>query len=64
MGKGTAWTWLNFVREFNKKYFPPTVQEKRKDDLIKFRQGTLSVSEYETQFTKLSKIALELIATE
>ena len=59
-----AWTWLNFVREFNKKYLSPIVQEKRKDDFIKLRQGTLSVSEYETQFTKLSKFAPELIVTE
>ncbi|XP_071925916.1 uncharacterized protein [Coffea arabica] len=61
---GTAWTWLNFVREFNEKYLPPIVQEKREDDFINLRQGTLSVSEYETQFTKLSKFAPELIAME
>ena len=60
----TAWTWLNFVREFNEKYLPPIVQEKREDDFIKLRQGTSSVAEYETQFTKLSKFAPELIATE
>ena len=62
--EGTAWIWLNFVREFNEKYLPPIVQEKKEDDFIKLRQGTLSVSEYETQFTKLSKFAPELIATE
>ena len=45
--EGTAWTWLNFIREFNEKYLPPIVQEKREDDFIKLRQGTLSVSEYE-----------------
>ena len=55
---------MNFVREFNEKYLPPIVHEKREDDFIKFRQGTLSVSEYETQFTKLSKFAPELIVTE
>ena len=55
---------MNFVREFNEKYLPPSVQEKREDDFIKFRQGTLSIAEYETQFTKLSKFAPELIATE
>ncbi|XP_071923168.1 uncharacterized protein [Coffea arabica] len=59
-----VWAWLNFVREFNEKYLPPIVQEKREDDFIRLRQGTLSVSEYETQFTKSSKFALELIATE
>ena len=52
------------MREFNEKYLPPIVQEKREDDFIKLRQGTLSVAEYETQFTKLSKFAPELIATE
>ncbi|XP_027155484.1 uncharacterized protein LOC113755776, partial [Coffea eugenioides] len=62
--EGTAWTWLNFVREFNEKYLPPIVQEKRENDFIKFRQGILSVSEYETQFTKLSKFAPELISAE
>ena len=53
-----------FVWEFNEKYLPPIAQEKRKDDFIKLRQGGLSVSEYETQFTKLSKFTPELIATE
>nr|XP_027093480.1 uncharacterized protein LOC113713872 [Coffea arabica] len=62
--EGTAWTWVNFVREFNEKYLPPIVQEKRQDDFIKFRQGTLSVSEYETQFTKLSKFAPKLLSME
>ena len=52
------------MREFNEKYLPPKVQEKREDDFIKFRQGTLGVSEYETQFTKLFKFAPELIVTE
>nr|XP_027100386.1 uncharacterized protein LOC113719373 [Coffea arabica] len=62
--KGTAWTWLNFIGEFNEKYPSLINQEKREDDFIKLRQGTLSVSEDETQFTKLSKFAPELIATE
>ncbi|XP_071933704.1 uncharacterized protein [Coffea arabica] len=62
--EGTAWTWLKFVREFNEKYLPPIVQEKREDDFIKLRQGVSSVAEYETQFTKLSKFVPELIATE
>ena len=52
----TIWTWLNFVREFNEKYLPPIVQEKRKDDFIRLRQGGLSVSEYETQFIQIIKI--------
>ncbi|XP_027155432.1 uncharacterized protein LOC113755699, partial [Coffea eugenioides] len=37
---------------------------KREDDFIRLRQGTLSVAEYETQFTKLSRFAPELVLTE
>ena len=59
-----TWVWVNFMREFNEKYFSPLVQEKREDDFIKLRQGTLSMAEYETQFTKLSKIATKLVVME
>ena len=52
------------MREFNEKDLLPIVQEKREDNFTKLCQGTSSVAEYETQFTKLSKIAPELIATE
>ncbi|XP_027120450.2 uncharacterized protein [Coffea arabica] len=60
----TLRTWANFTREFNAKFLPPLIQEKREDDFIKCKQGTMSVAEYETQFTKLSRYAPELIATE
>ena len=40
------------------------VQEKREDEFIRLRQGTQSVAEYEIQFTKLSKLASELVVTE
>ncbi|XP_027178199.1 uncharacterized protein LOC113777365 [Coffea eugenioides] len=60
----TAWIWVNFMRKFNEKYFPPLVQEKREDGFVRLRQKTLSVAEYETQFTKLSKFAPELVLTE
>ena len=52
------------MRDFNEKYLPPLIQEKRKNDFIRLRQGNLSVAEYETQFTRLSKFALELVMTE
>nr|XP_027093662.1 uncharacterized protein LOC113714065 [Coffea arabica] len=58
----TPRTWLNFTREFNEKFLPPLIQEKREDEFIKLRQGTSSVAEYETQFTRLSKFAPELVA--
>ncbi|XP_071917143.1 uncharacterized protein [Coffea arabica] len=57
-------TWANFTREFNAKFLPPLIQEKREDDFIKCRQGVVNVAEYEIQFTKLSRFAPELVATE
>ncbi|XP_071901058.1 uncharacterized protein [Coffea arabica] len=60
----TPWTWVNFTREFNEKYLPPIVQERREEDFIFLRQGPLSVAEYETQFTKLSRFAPKLVLTD
>ncbi|XP_027157418.1 uncharacterized protein LOC113758945 [Coffea eugenioides] len=62
--KQTPRTWLNFTREFNEKFLPPLIQEKRDDEFIKLRQGTSSVAEYETQLTRLSKFAPELVVSE
>nr|XP_027099063.1 uncharacterized protein LOC113718353 [Coffea arabica] len=58
---------LNYTaerQEFTEKYLPSIVQEKRENDFIILRQGTLSVSEYEIQFTNLSKFAPEFITME
>ncbi|XP_027151330.1 uncharacterized protein LOC113751499 [Coffea eugenioides] len=60
----TPWNWKNFTREFNEKFLPPLIQEKREDEFIKLRQGTLSVAEYEGKFTKFSKYAPELVTNE
>ena len=60
----TPRTWVNFMREFNAKYVPPLTQEKKKDEFIRLRQGTQTVTEYESQFTWLSKFTPELIVTE
>ena len=38
----TPWTWENFTREFNEKFLPPLIQEKREDEFIKLRQRTLA----------------------
>ncbi|XP_027156758.1 uncharacterized protein LOC113757878 [Coffea eugenioides] len=60
----TPWIWKNFTREFNEKFLPSLIQEKREDEFIKLRQRTLSVAEYEGKFTNLSKYALELVVNE
>ncbi|KND54440.1 hypothetical protein BSCH_01509c [Candidatus Paraburkholderia schumanniana] len=57
-------TWANFVREFNSKYLPSIVQERREEAFSRCRQGTQTVAEYETQFTRLARYAPEMVATE
>ncbi|XP_027157561.1 eukaryotic translation initiation factor 3 subunit F-like [Coffea eugenioides] len=39
-------------------------QERKEDEFIQLRQGTQTVAEYESQFTRLSKSAPELVMTE
>ena len=51
--------WVNFMREFNAKYFPPLIQENEEDKFIRLHQRTQIVAEYESQFTWLSKFAPE-----
>ncbi|XP_071905704.1 uncharacterized protein [Coffea arabica] len=60
----TPCTWSNFTREFNEKFLPPFIQEKKEDEFIKLLQGTSSVAEYEIQFTRLSKFAPKLVVNE
>ncbi|XP_071928104.1 uncharacterized protein [Coffea arabica] len=57
--EGTAWTWLNFVRDFNEKYLPSIVQEKREDDFIKLRQGMTSVTEKVRRFVQGLNVELQ-----
>ncbi|XP_027151005.1 uncharacterized protein LOC113751265 [Coffea eugenioides] len=56
--------WVNFMREFNTKYFPPLTQEKNEYEFITLCKGTQTVAEYESQFTWFSKFAPELIVIE
>ncbi|XP_027169271.1 uncharacterized protein LOC113768971 [Coffea eugenioides] len=35
----TPWNWKNFTREFNEKFLPPLIQEKREDEFIKLTKG-------------------------
>ena len=55
--------YANFEREFNDKFLPPMIQEKREDNFIKLKQGLLSVAEYDERFTKLLKFTPELVVT-
>ena len=44
--------------------FPMVVQEQKRKEFINLLQRTMSVTEYETQFTSLSRFAKEMVSDE
>ncbi|TXG73220.1 hypothetical protein EZV62_001799 [Acer yangbiense] len=54
-------TWEMFKNAFNEKYFPDRVCFKMERDFLNLKQGSKSVTEYEEQFTSLSRFATQLI---
>nr|XP_027096029.1 uncharacterized protein LOC113715924 [Coffea arabica] len=60
----TPRTWMNFVREFNAKYFPPLVQEKKEDEFIRLRQGTQSKDLAVAQITTFSDAVEKALRSE
>ncbi|WP_198155512.1 retrotransposon gag family protein, partial [Candidatus Burkholderia verschuerenii] len=57
-------SWQAFRTEFEAKYIPKVVREKRGEEFLHFKQNNLTVSQYEGNFTRLSKYAPELVNTE
>ena len=56
--------WENFKDVFFKKYFPRSVHRQKESKFIRLRQGNMTVAEYETKFTQLSRFASDLTSTE
>ena len=56
--------WSAFLDEFRKKFIPKVVRERKEEEFISLKQRALTVAEYETQFTKLSKYAPEMVSTD
>ncbi|XP_048228247.1 uncharacterized protein LOC125369521 [Ricinus communis] len=57
-------TWDDFLREFANKYTPPIYRDRKKIEFLSLEQGYMTVSEYEMQFSRLSKYAFEEVAIE
>ena len=56
--------WSAFRDEFLKNFIPKVVRDRKEEEFIGLRQETLTVAQYEIQFTKLSKYAPEMVNTE
>ena len=52
-----VFTWQSFKEEFNRKYFPESVQRKMELAFLQLKQERRSVSEYEIEFSRLARYA-------
>ena len=57
-------TWEFFVQEFRAKYVTEMYRDSKLKQFLNLKQRSLSVAEYETKFSHLSKYAPELVFTE
>ncbi|XP_028126742.1 uncharacterized protein LOC114323362 [Camellia sinensis] len=62
--KEEAVTWAKFLEVFYEKYFPESLREQKASEFLHLRQGTMSVTEYESKFTQLTRFAPYVIPTE
>ncbi|KAK4425074.1 hypothetical protein Salat_1701100 [Sesamum alatum] len=53
----TPHTWINFVKEFNDKFVPQVVRDRREEEFVNLIQGSCTVAQYEARFNKLIKYA-------
>ena len=57
-------TCRNPVQAFRNKYMPAAYRNAKVKEFTNLRQGTMTVSEYEVKFDRLSRYAMHLVATE
>ena len=50
-------TWAEFHELFMSKYFSATARHAKAQDFLELKQGTMTVMEYVTKFTKLARFA-------
>uniref|UniRef100_A0A9I9E5N6 Retrotransposon gag domain-containing protein n=1 Tax=Cucumis melo TaxID=3656 RepID=A0A9I9E5N6_CUCME len=59
-----ALDWQSFRSIFEDKYYPSTYCKAKRDEFLGLKQGSLSVAEYERKYTKLSRYADVIVASE
>ncbi|XP_013665305.2 uncharacterized protein LOC103845505 [Brassica rapa] len=50
-------TFADFIREFDRKYFPKEAMDKKKSDFEHVSQGDMTIREYELEFNRLRRFA-------
>ena len=64
LGTDEPLAWDQFKEVFFKTYFPRSMRSPKESEFIQLRQGFMTVAEYETKFTQLSRFASKLISSE
>lgn len=59
-----AMDWGQFNEIFLKRFVPYSLRHRRHDEIDRLQQGSMTVTEYETQFHELSRYAMSSISTE
>ena len=57
-------TWATFLMKFRKNFIPEVIKENREEEFMSLKQKSMTVAQYELQFTRLSKYAPEMVNTE
>ena len=57
-------TWNKFSEALRAKFYPMHLQKQKQKEFLTLRQGNLSVMEYASRFTELSRFASEFVATD
>ncbi|XP_058082369.1 uncharacterized protein LOC131230463 [Magnolia sinica] len=58
------WTWNEFKKRFNEKYFPPCYRHEKISEFLKLEQGNMTVSQYAAHFDELLRYAPKAVEDE
>ena len=56
-------TWVDFIYEFNKKFFNPTALSAQHTEFLNFKQDNMTVTEAVRKFERLAKLYPYLVPT-
>ncbi|WP_459797915.1 retrotransposon gag family protein, partial [Pediococcus parvulus] len=57
-------TWEFFQTEFRKKYISQRFVDQKRKEFLELKQGSMSVTDYERKFVRLSRYARECVSSE
>ena len=62
--RGVKLTWKDFKKEFFQQYYPKVYINEKRTEFLRLHQGRMTVGEYESTFTSLSRFATKFVDDE